>query len=187
MRRQEEGGMDAIVAKAGDGLVPGLVSAFPFAGHREELMLYGQFVGHWDLEVSFFGRDGSRETIGGEWDFFWTLEGRAVADIWTIPSRAERAAKASEPRGLGITVRILDPALGIWRICWSSVSYNDQLRLDGRRIGSEIMQEGSYRDGRAVRWIFSDIAPASFRWRSEVAENEAGPWFLEEEMHARRP
>ncbi|TMG32371.1 MAG: hypothetical protein E6H94_11970 [Chloroflexi bacterium] len=53
----------------------------PHAEHAEALMLFGQFVGGWDVESHQYAPDGAERTLRGEWYFFWALEGRAIQDV----------------------------------------------------------------------------------------------------------
>ena len=40
--------------------------------------------------------------------------------------------------------------------------------------------------GEPVRWIFSDIEPDRFRWRSEISDDGGVSWRTEIEMRVRR-
>jgi hypothetical protein len=44
----------------------------------EKLMLFGQFVGTWDVDVFNIAPDSSRKALKGEWHFGWALEERAI-------------------------------------------------------------------------------------------------------------
>ena len=58
-----------------------LVASGPFVEHAEKLMLYGQFVGSWDVEGIWHGRGGERRKGQGEWHFSWILGGRGIQDV----------------------------------------------------------------------------------------------------------
>lgn len=48
----------------------------PHAEHREQLMLFGQFVGEWLLDVSFYEADGPLQRRDlADWMFSWILQG----------------------------------------------------------------------------------------------------------------
>jgi hypothetical protein len=79
----------------------------PAPEHAAELMLFGQFVGDWELDVTWFHPDGSTTTLPGSWSFGWILGGRGVQDVWLVPGREH-----------GTTIRFYDPALGAWRSTW---------------------------------------------------------------------
>ncbi len=50
----------------------------PFAEYADKLMMYGQFVGSWDVHSTNFNADGTRTERRGEWHFAWVLGGRGV-------------------------------------------------------------------------------------------------------------
>ena len=58
-------------------------------------------------------------------------------------------------------------------------------RFIGGPAGDEIMLVSDEEDPH-LRWRFTDIGPASFRWRGEVSRDGGATWELEEEMHAAR-
>src|SRR5919202_1411929 len=63
----------------------GLAADGPSEDRADKLMLFGQFVGDWDVDFTVYGADGTRQTEKAEWHFGWVLEGRAVQDVWIVP------------------------------------------------------------------------------------------------------
>lgn len=197
---------------AGDGLATAVVEAFaeararPHQGaparpplaevleapssaaeHAEALRLYGQFVGDWELDVTDHAADGTRRTRHGEWRFGWILEGRAVQDVWRVPALGDPGAAGRPPTGFGTTVRTYDPKRDQWTVVWNGAVTGTVIRFTGRRQGDEIVQEGvDPESGLPTRWIFSDIRPESFRWRSVRSPDGGHTWQLEQEMVVRR-
>jgi hypothetical protein len=53
----------------------------------------------------------------------------------------------------------------------------------GRRHGLDIVQIGTHADGTPIRWTFSEITAASFRWTGEALGVEG--WRLESEFRGR--
>jgi hypothetical protein len=51
-------------------------------------MLFGQFVGDWEFDVTNVLPDGTTRHRRGEWDFAWILGGRGVQDVWMVPNPA---------------------------------------------------------------------------------------------------
>jgi len=166
----------------------GLISRAPSRGPGdpplEESALYGRFVGEWVFDNEYYRDDGSVASSAGEWNFAWALEGRAIVDLWTYPTRAERARSGEGPGGLGVTVRTYDAAANAWRIAWSSVD-GRCLLFSGRRVGDEIVQEGEER-GVPLRWIFFDIEAESFSWRAEDSSDGGRTWRRTQLMRVRR-
>jgi hypothetical protein len=72
---------------AGQRVIDALHVSGPAGEHAGKLMLFGQFVGSWDLKWAGTGTDGEPATATGELHFGWVLGGRAVQDIWIVPGR----------------------------------------------------------------------------------------------------
>lgn len=159
----------------------------PLPERAGEMQLYQALIGSWDMEVVDHESDGTRRTSSGEWHFAWVLEGRAIEDVFIVPARAGRRA-GQPPKGnrYGASIRVYDPAAGLWHVTWVNPVTGAHDHLVGRRQGDEIMQEGQQKDGSLIRWIFSDIGPASFRWRGEHSADGGRTWRLEAEFFGRR-
>jgi len=157
----------------------------PHADHADELMLFGQFVGSWDVDAKLVDRDGTSQPHGGEWHFAWVLEGRAVQDVLVSPRLADRAP--GEPAfEYGSTVRFYDPERKLWEITWITPVSRRVERLSGGPAGGGIVLEGVRSDGNAQRWTFADIAADSFLWRGYISADGGANWFMNEEMRATR-
>jgi hypothetical protein len=174
-------------ADAARALALALVSDAPSREHTEELMLYGQFVGEWEFD--WIGYEDTGEAAlreRGEWIFAWTLEGRAVQDVWIVPER-ERRGREGVPEGeYGTTIRFYDPRANVWHVTWSGPIQGGRRTFLARRAGDEIVQEGETDEGQPLRWVFSEISDRSFRWRSMSSQDGGRTWQLREEMHVRR-
>jgi len=119
------------------------------------------------------------------------LEGRAVQDVWVTPARRGRHLGQSQPWGpftnqYGTTLRIYDAKIEAWRVTWLDPAAGYRADLIGRAQGDGIFQEGTGADGARLRWIFSDIAVNSFRWRAEVSRDEGATWRKALELLAQR-
>jgi hypothetical protein len=157
-----------------------LISASgPFPDHTEQAMLYGQFVGSWDIDALWHLPDGSTRTAKGEWHFGWILGGRGVQDVLFA---------AGAPRDhYGITLRCYDPSADIWHVTWMQPYGGEFVHLTGRKEGERIIQEGQGSDpSRRERWSFNDITPDSFLWLGEASFDGGLTWTLEQEMRGRR-
>jgi hypothetical protein len=151
----------------------------PDPRYADKLMLYGRLVGVWDMEATYFGRDGTRKNVKGEWYFDWVLGGMGIQDVLF----ALRAAPASR----GTSLRCYDAKSDIWHITWMQPSGGEFVNLLGRQEGDVIVQdEIASPESQRVRWSFSEISSDSFLWRGEVSIDGGATWFLEQEMHGRR-
>ena len=171
--------MDEIKPKRQKDVFRLLSASGPFHEYAEKLMLYGQFVGSWDIESIWYQRDGDSRKGTGEWHFAWVLGGRGVQDILY---RSDAPAHQ-----FGTTLRCYDQAMDAWHIAWMQPSSGEFAYMVGRKIGDRIVQEGAGPEpGRLNRWSFADITPNAFLWLGEVSFDQGITWFLEQEMRARR-
>ncbi|MGE5793112.1 MAG: hypothetical protein ACM36B_10515 [Bacteroidota bacterium] len=174
-----------------DSFALALCAPEPTAELAGKLGLYGQFVGNWEAEAQAFLVDGSTRTHFWQIRFSWVLEGRAIQDVWITPPRHGSRALSSQPWGpftnqYGTTLRVYDPALDAWRVTWIDPAAGYRADLVGRADGDGIFQEGTGSDGSRVRWIFSDIARRSFRWRAELSRDQGASWYKAIDLLAQR-
>jgi hypothetical protein len=168
-----------------------LVSPAPSAELADAADAMGWLIGGWSAEVRDFDLDGQVRNGSGEWWFSWVLEGRAVQDVWIVPSRAQRSDTDGNSKGLhepnnryGTTIRWFNRQTGQWRIVWVNPVSGVVNWLAGRRDGDRIVLEGD-EDGHRIRWSFNNIRPNSFIWRGEILQ-KAGSWNLEAEFRLKR-
>jgi hypothetical protein len=161
------------------------LSKGPDEGFANELELFGQFVGSWDVSVTNYRSDGSAITIPAEWHFAWALGGRAIQDVWIAPSREARERDGSDGEW-GTTIRFYDREIDAWRSTWLGPRHHVVMPFVGRRIGDEIVLEGSFEEGVTTRWIFSEVTSESFSWRSVESRDGWQTWALNQDMKARR-
>jgi hypothetical protein len=172
-----------MVKTAGAGWrLEGLGASGPDPTLREELMLFGQFVGDWEIvENKTLGEDGRWYSQTGELHWRWVLGGRALQDVWMY-----RDKDSGQLVPAGTTLRFYDPEQAAWRSIWVTPRYHDVGLFLGRKVGDEIvleLEDGSkHEEEGEVKWIFSDITSKSFRWRGEESSDGGETWVLKEEM-----
>lgn len=151
----------------------------PFADSADQVMLFGQFVGSWEVQLIDLQADGTRSEAQREWHFAWILGGRGVQDVLF--------ARGAPTHQYGTTLRCYDAALDAWHVTWMAPGGGQFATLIGRQSGERIVLEGTGEDpGLVARWTFSDITPTTFTWRGEVSFDQGKTWALEQEMHAKR-
>jgi hypothetical protein len=138
--------------------------------------IYGWLLGEWDVTVTDISSDGERETLG-EWHFGRTLEGRAIQDVFIVPSRSARGGEPAPGNRYGNSIRVYDRANDAWRITWINPVSLTEVRLVGRREEDDIVQTGVDADGSLMRWTFCEIGADSFKWLGEVSSDEGESWF----------
>ena len=142
-----------------------LAAEGPAPDLAEKMMLFGQFIGSWDLDlVAYPGENGSR--YAGEWHFGWVLDGHGIQDVLIV--RPVAAPRDTSPQGgKGSTLRVYDPDLDAWWICWMGPEDREFSTLLARDEGDRIVLEGQWTLGRSHRrwrWAFFNIEPSRFRW-----------------------
>ncbi|WP_341870963.1 putative glycolipid-binding domain-containing protein [Corallococcus llansteffanensis] len=164
-----------------------LVSPEPSSELGDAAATFGWLVGGWAGAIHDPAADGTVRQSEGEWWFHWVLEGRALQDVFIVPSRRTRGSAQPQPgtgNRYGTTVRTFDAAAGLWRIVWVNPVTGALNRLAGRREGDTIILLGEVQ-GQPIRWSFHDIRPDSFTWRGEE-QDSAGHWKLQAQFDLRR-
>ena len=75
-----------------------LASDGPAADRADKMKLYGWLIGRWTMDAIVHLDDGRRHQGSGEIHFGWSLEGRAIQDVWILPGVF-----------YGTTLRVYDP------------------------------------------------------------------------------
>ena len=159
--------------------IDGLPAQGPASDLSDELRLFGQFIGRWDIVEHRYPL--TRLRAPGEVHFNWILGGRAVQDVWgSLDPKTHRLIP------WGTTLRYYDPALGAWRSTWIAPRQKTVRRFIGRKVGAEIVLQEEERGARTERWVFSDLHPDSFRWYALKRPRRGGPWRVVEEMQIKR-
>ena len=162
-----------------------LFAAGPLEGRECEMALFGQFVGRWDLAVRWYAGGVEVRSARGEWHFAWVLDGRAVQDVWIVPTRVE-LSRGAELYEYGTSLRFYDPAILAWRSTWHGPVHGVVIPFIARDRDGEIVLEGQREDGRFLRWVFSGITHDAFEWRNMSSNDRSGPWELVQEFTASR-
>ena len=160
----------------------------PADDRAEKMMLYGRFIGSWEGRVARHSPGGERTEESCEVHFGWVLEGRAIQDVWIVPSR-EKRKEIAESAGYnlyGTTLRVYDPKNDVWHITWSNPVTQAFNRMTGRQVGNEIIQEYITDEGMRCQWVFTDISADSFHWIGRGTKDGGKTWIVETEFFVRR-
>lgn len=162
-------------------VLPLLRASGPYPPLRDELMLFGQFVGVWNMQVEFFNDHGDCVySQPGQWSFAWVLDGRAIQDVLTYPRPGEA------DRGIGTSLRSYDPGSRRWQVIWLGAVTGITVILRGGAAGEQIRLEGPDPDGTMNRWMFTDITASSFTWTGLESTDQGTTWHLRQRMTGTR-
>ena len=111
--------------RIGVGVSRGPGGAWPVArdsGRRRRVWLAGRQLAAG--RAPLLGQSTCRaQGLEGEVHAGWTLEGRAVQDVWIMPPRDRRSGPPDRTRNMyGTTLRTWDAGIEAWRIVWSNPS-----------------------------------------------------------------
>jgi len=160
--------------------IQGLVSEVVDPEFKDKLMLFGQFVGDWEiLEARYPQPDGTIIKRQGEIHFGWILDGRGVQDVWMI-------RKEGRAVPVGTTIRFYDPKIEAWQNIWIAPMHGLIQTFIARKIDDTIVLKGKSKDGYPEHWIFSKITPHAFHWKAIESHDNEESWQLTEEMQVSR-
>lgn len=167
-------------------MLDALGASHPNPELAEQMHLFGQFIGSWDIEVATLEPDGSWRQEQGEWHFGWILEGRALQDVWITPERGHRQPEGVPPEEYGAAIRFYDRTGDHWRSVWIGPILGKLRTFDVQVNGDEIELVGTDDRGMPMHWVFSDITNRAFRWRSQITEDDGESWRIVQTMKAKR-
>ncbi|HND48876.1 MAG TPA: hypothetical protein PLL95_09975 [Anaerolineales bacterium] len=166
-------------------IIKGLGAETPDPKLKDKLMLFGQFIGDWEIESEWFLPNGLRPKGKGEIHFGWILSGTAIQDVWS--GVVENPPQGFPSTGFGTTIRFYDPTIDALRIIWIAPIGNIIQTFVARAVGDEIVLEGRTVDEKfPERWILSEITPISFHWRSVESYDNEKTWQVTQKVVARR-
>lgn len=162
--------------------IKGLAADSPNPDKKEKMMLFGQFVGDWNIvKARYLQADDTWVNMSGEVHFRWILAGTAIQDVWI------GSPEGSKKKTLfGTTIRFFDPKIDAWRSTWLSPLKGLVQTFIAKKVSDKIVLELQSTDRYPEKWIFSEITPTSFRWHSEETHDNGKTWLLTEEMQIRK-
>lgn len=152
---------------------------------QQDADLYGWLIGSWKAEVMDYMEDGSKVIQSGEWHFSRVLEGRAIQDVWIVPTRESRY-EISKGNRYGTSIRVYDTSTKKWNLTWFNPVTGAFNRLEGTRDNSDLVHFGTDENGNKIRWSFRKIKEDSFHWTGEISTDGGNTWMLQAEFFCTR-
>ena len=177
---------DTAAAGQGPDMIDALRAVGPHASLGSGAELLNRLVGTWDVEYSFFSKDGKVRHKSGKFLAGWVMDGRAVQDIWTVDPSADR-----KDREIYTSLNYFDPKSGTWYLTFidpenASPEYPPVARFTGGPEGGNrivfLTHDLGGKDDRTNRWSF-DLGSDSFVFRDEQSSDGGKTWRLLEEDH----
>jgi len=148
----------------------------PELSHEDDL--FGYLIGSWELEAVLYSANGEIRTSKGELHASRVLEGRAIQDLFIFPRRADRrSGTPTHGDRYATTIRTLDRTLNAWRVYFINPAADEtSAQLIARRVGNDIVMEGTLRDGASIRWRYAAITATSFHYTAEKLQQDGSCW-----------
>jgi hypothetical protein len=151
----------------------------------DRLAPFDQFIGAWDVDVVWFENGTLVRSEKGEWHFASILGGRAMQDVWIVPSR-DMSEHESSLYEYGTSLRFPDPTGRFWRSTWHGPVNGVVISFIAKQVRDDIVLEGRHPDGRSLRWVFSQITRNRFLWQNFASADDGEAWQLIQEFVATR-
>ena len=145
---------------------------------------FGKFIGTWSLQLTISDPSGSSLKYSGEWHFFRILQGRAIQDIWIIPSLMPK--DNDEYHEYGTTIRTYNPKTEKWKAVWVGPIQNQLFMFDVEDNDEEIILTETKSPNLEMKWTFYNISENAFQWKSEVKVKGSDSWFTNYHMKLTR-
>ncbi len=164
-----------------------LYATEPHPDDAPALDLFGQFVGTWDMRVSFFDEHEKQIFNGnGEWTFAWILDGRMIQDVLTYAPLDDPDANVPGKRRIGTSLRHYHPDTQQWDVVWFGATSHTVISFKGGQVDSDIHLAGIEADDALLKWQFTDITERSFQWQGFISTDQGSSWRMEQEMYGQR-
>jgi hypothetical protein len=166
------------------GEIRDLLAHGPASEYAQELSLFGQFAGDWTIRSEWPTPGGASRTGHGSVHIGWILFGTALQDVWE--GDYDDRAPGERPQGFGTTIRFFDRDQKVWRVVWVAPTSAVIQTFVARKVGNEIVLEGSAPGGHLEKWIWSEMTARSFAWRSEESDDNGDHWAVTQRVWAKR-
>lgn len=178
------GDATATSAAVDSDMIRQLQAAGPHASLGSGAEALGRLVGTWEVEYSFFPKDGKVKHKSGAYSAGWIMDGRALQDIWTVDASGDR-----KQREIYTTLHYVDPKSGTWYATFVDPEHTSVARFTGSVVDGDriVILTQDLSDGKEDRWSYNGIQADSFVFRDEQSGDGGKTWrLLEEDRFTRR-
>jgi len=171
-------------------LVTALQAKGPNPSLGDHARVFGRLVGTWDVEYMDISQDGKALHRSGELLVGWTMDGRAIQDLWIVyPSGA------AKDREVYTDLRYFDPNSGTWPAIFIDPEHASFATFTGGAAGDDRIvlysqdltaNETHSAANETRRWSFNDIGPDSLVFRDEASSDGGTSWRLKSEYRMKR-
>jgi len=144
----------------------------------EQLSHMRNMIGRWAIKDQSLGQDGSwTDGPGADWDFYYTLDGYAIEDIWVQPPRAVDVDD-EKTRTVGVNIRKYDPDADKWVMAWITKAPGGVQTFSATSTDEELVmvEDVPSAQGSIRRITFYNMTGATFDWRMEVSSDDGANW-----------
>jgi hypothetical protein len=170
-------------AAQGPPMIKELLAGRAAPALADDLKLFGQFVGDWDIRSETYFPDRTKQNKGSL-HVGWILYGTALQDVWTTDK--EDAPPGYPMKSFGTTIRFFDQKAKIWQVVWIAPVERVVQIFTAHESAGEIVLEGHTPAGGMERWIWSNYTPNAFEWRSTESSDNGKTWKLTQRIWGKR-
>lgn len=156
---------------------PGADAPAPKMGPNEnappELSHMQNMIGDWAIADQVRQQDGSwADGPGADWDFYYTLDGYAIEDIWVKPARATPVDDEAQ-RVVGVNIRKYDPEAEQWVMAWLTKAPGGVQTFSATSDEEKVVMRNDVTppQGQMRRITFYNMTGENFDWRLELSSD----------------
>ena len=169
------------------GTVDGLVSNQMNAVAAPETAHMAKLIGEWSMSSEQRQQDGSWQASDGQiadWNFFYTLDGQAIQDVWIAPPRSVAVDDATK-RQIGSNLRIYWPEKKEWEMIWVSPRWGYVMAFTATSDDEKVVMLTKEKtpEGFDQRITFFNMSGDTFDWEMERLGEDGETWTAVFRLH----
>lgn len=149
----------------------------------DETVHWGKLVGNWDIVFEAINEKGEvTQSFDGEWNWFYTLNGHAIQDVFILPPRSS----GSDPSTLfyGTGIKIYNSESKKWQSCWVDTSDKKLGLREAISTDEKIILYETKANGEKTKITYFDMKENTFSWQQEIQDGD--DWIINQVIRAKR-